>query len=1150
MTAATGRFGPSPASANGKGANVTVEHRHDPHAGAPANGASGQWQAAALLGRAQQWHGAGRFDDAARDYLAVLANEPDHPQALHLYGVLQFQRGAADQAEALLRRSIALDASARALSDLGALVGEEGRVDEALDHFAAALRASPDDVQTLVRRGNTLLGLRRYDDALASFDRALALSPLVLDALCNRGGALRALGRFDEALDTYERALMVDPQSCESWFNRGLVLRELQRSVDALHCFERAHALRPGVAAIEAERGRALADLGRDNEALAAFNDAIAADPARLDVLRDSAAVLERLGRADEALARWERVLASDPDQVHALAGGGNALPPLRRDVDALDGRARSSNLERAPRASAPAAPRSADGSQHDGSASVGHQPDARRADAGRSNGSRPGASQPDDSAPIGNPPDASRADAGPSNARQPNPSAPEALAPDQLLARARAAHRDGALQQAEHAYTALLAADPDHPEALHLLGALRFQQGRLDDAEPLMRRSIERQPAVLALANYSAVLAGLGRTHDALARLDDALAINPTHARALFQRAGLLAELGRHDEGRIAYDRLLALTPGFADGYVKRSDMQRALGHHAAALADCDRAIALAGRTFDAMRARGLALRELGRYRDAADSYDHALALAPGSADVLFLRGVVHLDLHDPERALTDFNAAIATKPTFVDALVNSAIALEQLGRHDEALLRCDRALALEPRHACALATRGNAASQLGRHTDAIDSYARALDADPLSTVVLCNFADALMRVDRHADAHTLCERSLELDPQCAPAWFTRARVRLETHRYDDALDDLSRAIALAPLDKLAHFHRGHALRALRRHDDALHAYARVLDIDPDDAAAHCTRAFLCLSTGDFETGWAEYEWRWRDSQLDASRRDFAQPRWTRGMPLDGRTILLYPEQGLGDTLQFCRYVPLVKALGARVVLEAPVELTTLFATLDGVDVLVARGEPLPPFDLHCPLLSLPLEFRTNLASIPAGAPYLRADPERVERWRARLGDSGRARIGLVWTGNPLHLNDRNRSMTLAELLPLLDDRYDWISVQKVIRDDDRAVLDASAIRFVGDDLTDFAETAALIGALDAVISVDTSVAHLAGALGCPLAVLLPHTPDFRWLLDRDDSPWYPRATLFRQPAGGQWAPVVERVRAALPALLARATR
>jgi ADP-heptose:LPS heptosyltransferase len=230
--------------------------------------------------------------------------------------------------------------------------------------------------------------------------------------------------------------------------------------------------------------------------------------------------------------------------------------------------------------------------------------------------------------------------------------------------------------------------------------------------------------------------------------------------------------------------------------------------------------------------------------------------------------------------------------------------------------------------------------------------------------------------------------------------------------------------------------------------------------------------------------------------------------------------------------------------------VVEAPVELKALFATLDGIDVLVARGDPLPPFDLHCPLLSLPLEFRTDLASIPAGVPYLRADPARVAHWRARLGAADRPRIGLVWAGNPLHVNDRNRSVTLADLVQLLDERYEWISLQKVIRDEDRAALDASAIRFVGDELTDFAETAALVDAMDAVISVDTSVAHLAGALGRPLAVMLPHTPDFRWLLDRDDSPWYPGARLFRQPEGGQWAPVVERMRDALPALVTGASR
>ncbi|VWD33608.1 TPR domain-containing protein [Burkholderia lata] len=726
----------------------------------------------------------------------------------------------------------------------------------------------------------------------------------------------------------------------------------------------------------------------------------------------------------------------------------------------------------------------------------------------------------------------------------------PDTMQLERLLVRARKAHHEGALQHAENAYAELLALDPEHPEALHLLGAVRFQQGRLDDAEPLMRRSVERQPVPLALANYSAVLAGLGREHDALARLDEALAINPVHQRVLFQRAGLLAQLARYDEACAVYDRLLELTPGFADGYVKRSDMLRALGRFDDALADCDRAIALAGRTFDAMRARGLALRELGRFRDAADSYGHALALRPGSADALFLRGVAYLDLNDPEYALADFNAAIAASPTFVDAIFNSSIALEQLGRHDEALMRCDRALAIDPRHARSLANRGNAASHLGRFADAVDSYARALDVEPGSTGVLCNYASALMQVARHDDAHDMCDRALAIDPHYAPASFTRARVRLETHRYDGALDDLARVIAATPRDKLAHFHRGSALRALRRHEDALHAYAEAIDIDPDYAHAHCMRSFLCLSIGDFEAGWAEYEWRWRDSQLDGSRRDFAQPRWTHGMPLDGQTILLYPEQGLGDTLQFCRYVPLVKALGARVVVEAPVELKALFATLDGVDVLVARGDPLPPFDLHCPLLSLPLEFRTDLSSIPAGGPYLRADPARVEHWRARLGATDRPRIGLVWSGNPLHLNDRNRSITLADLLPLLDDRYEWISLQKVIRDEDRPVLDASPIRFVGDELTDFAETAALTEAMDAVISVDTSVAHLAGALGRPLAVMLPHTPDFRWLLDRDDSPWYPRARLFRQPEGGQWAPVVERLRDALPALVAGASR
>ncbi|MCA8293300.1 tetratricopeptide repeat protein [Burkholderia sp. AU30198] len=736
--------------------NVTVEHRHDAHALASGHDARGQWQSAAILGRAQNWHSAGRFGEAARDYLAVLAKEPDHPQALHLYGVLQFQCGDADQAEALLRQSIAIAPDVRALSDLGAIVGERGRVDEALGHFASALQAAPDDVQTLVRRGNTLIGLRRYDDALASFDRALAVSPLVLDALCNRGGALRALGRLDDALDTYDRALMVDPQSFESWFNRGIVLRALRRAADALHCFDRANAIRPGIAAIMIERGRTLAELDRLNEALAAFNDALAADPERLDALCDSAAVLERLGRADEALARCERVLALDPDHVRALAGRGNALLQLER-------------------------------------------------------------------------------------------------------------------------------------------------------------------------------------------------------------------------------------------------------------------------------------------YDDALDSYERALAIDPRSADTLCNRGTVLRDLQRFDAALASYDAALALDERFAEAWTNRGNVLRDLHRYDEAIASVDRALALRP--------------DLATH------------------------------------------------------WLARGNLLAETGKVDDAFT----------------------------------AYDRALALQPDFAAAHCARGALHLMEGDFTHGWRGYEWRLRDTQLAQHARPFTQPVWRGDEPLDGKTILIHAEPGIDDTLQFCRYVPLVVARGARVVLEVPPALRALMASLTGEALVIARGEPLPAFDCHVPLPSLPHAFRTDADTIPRTAAYLHADPQRTRQWGTLLGERRRLRVGLAWAGDSARRNAAGRSIDFARLAPLFDLDVDWISLQKPL--DERAAvrLADAQVRRVDDELGDFADRAALIGALDLVIAADSAVAHLAGALGARVWVLLPDPPAWRWMRTRDDSPWYPSARLFRQPAPGNWAEAIDAVRAAL---------
>ena len=303
--------------------------------------------------------------------------------------------------------------------------------------------------------------------------------------------------------------------------------------------------------------------------------------------------------------------------------------------------------------------------------------------------------------------------------------------------------------------------------------------------------------------------------------------------------------------------------------------------------------------------------------------------------------------------------------------------------------------------------------------------------------------------------------------------------------------------------------------------------------------AEAHFSQGLALLSIGNFKRGWEQYEWRWATKGY-APKRDFVQPRWRGAEDLSGRTILLHSEQGFGDTLQFVRYAPLLAAKGARVVLQVPPPLKALMAGLAGVDVIVAQGDTLPAFDCHCPLLSLPLAFATTLLSIPAATPYLHANAGSVAKWQALLGERSGPRVGLVWSGNPNHKNDRNRFISSARLLPLLAvPGVRFVSLQKDLREGDAEVLrNRSEITHIGDQLDDFADTAAAVSLLDLVITVDSVVAHLAGALGKAVWVLLPFSPDWRWLLEREDSPWYPSARLFRQPHTGDWDSVIGRVR------------
>ena len=320
---------------------------------------------------------------------------------------------------------------------------------------------------------------------------------------------------------------------------------------------------------------------------------------------------------------------------------------------------------------------------------------------------------------------------------------------------------------------------------------------------------------------------------------------------------------------------------------------------------------------------------------------------------------------------------------------------------------------------------------------------------------------------------------------------------------------------------------------------NEAVANYDKAIAIKPDFSDAYWNKSIALLLCGEFKTGWELYEWRWKNESNDkfTSKSTFTQPLWLGVEPLKGKTILLHSEQGLGDTIQFCRYANLVKALGARVLMEVPKSLLSLLQDLEGIDELIEKGKLLPPFDYYCPLMSLPLAFKTELNTIPSLTPYFKNDSNKVAKWRGRLGEKTTPRIGLVWSGSVGHVNDHNRSLSLDALTQHLPNHFEYVCLQNEIRDSDKEALKKSSIRYFGAEINDFKESAALCEVMDLVISVDTSVAHLSGALGKPTWVLLPHTPDWRWLLDRDDSPWYGSVKLYRQSKDTKWEPVLQRL-------------
>ena len=470
-------------------------------------------------------------------------------------------------------------------------------------------------------------------------------------------------------------------------------------------------------------------------------------------------------------------------------------------------------------------------------------------------------------------------------------------------------------------------------------------------------------------------------------------------------------------------------------------------------------------------------------------------------------------------------------------------ARAWHQAGQLDRARQGYLALLARWPRHAPALAMLGLVDAQQGQLASAAVRFEQSLRCEPAQPTVLVQLGRVLGLLQRDDDAIGCFRQAIALQPGLAAAHANLGQALRRQQRLDEALGCCQRAVELAPGDALGHYFLGNVLRAMGCLAPALRSYQRSTEIDPQLADGHWNQSLLHLMLGDLTPGWRLYEWRWRVGSGVQQHRRFAQPLWLGETPLAGKTLLVHAEQGLGDTLQMCRYLPALAAQGARLLLQVPARLTALLATLACPLQIIDNDQPLPPFDLHCPMMSLPLAMQTTLANLPAAAPaaaaylsaYLSADPARVEAWRRRLGPKTRPRVGLVWRGAAGHPDDARRSVELAQMQPLWRADIDWHGLQIELRPGDAALADAAGISLHCEQQRDFADTAALLSQLDLVIAVDTSVAHLAGAMGLPLWLMLAQPADFRWLLDRSDSPWYPSARLFRQSRPGDWAEVLQ---------------
>lgn len=752
--------------------------------------------------------------------------------------------------------------------------------------------------------------------------------------------------------------------------------------------------------------------------------------------------------------------------------------------------------------------------------------------------------------------------------------------------------HRAGRLGEAAAGYRAILEQNPRHSDALHLLGVIAQQQGQHSLAIELIEAAIAQNSSI---AHYHH---NLGNTYlqskhpaEAAECYRRAVQLKPDYYEAHNGLGNALTDLKLMDKAIESYVKAVRLNPSFAEAHYN-------LGRSLAQAERFQEAIAsyLSAIEFDNRRPEyfynlgGIFFREKA-YPEAIQCYQAVLTLQPEDAEALCSLGAAYVATHKKQEGETLLRRAIALKPDYAIAHLQLGALLFSLKKEEEAQSAYEQALRIHPTLAEALWGLGNLQFQKKNYAEAEQYHRQALQYKPKAAEYHHSLAQALIESGNYEEATECCQRAIEIDPGCVSAHCSTGVIQLKLKNFAQAEESFRKTIEIRPDFREAKYNLGNLFREQFRYSEAidcynesirpeaditdesssydpaanplyLHAlnniglcllgkgdveaaiacYREALLHDPEHAILHGNLAVMLLKSGKLVEGWKEMEWRWKVPTFTSKLRDFGRPTW-KGEPLHGKKIFLHIEQGHGDVIHFARYIPLVAERGGHVILEAAPSLCRLLKGIPGLQQIVTTGDTLPEFDYQCALMSLPLALQTTLETIPASIPYLTAPEDEIAAAKKQWPGKG-LRVGLAWSGNPIHYADAHRSMDLQQMAPLGEvSGVSLYSLQVGAKVQQLAEISSTfPLTDVCSKYKDFADTAAFIAGLDLVITVDTSVAHLAGALGIPVWILLSyeHT-DWRWLLNRSDSPWYPTARLFRQSHPGDWATVIETVKAEL---------